>query len=133
MGTFFIVIWFGTTFFILRYVKRLKDDLHGKFSDKEKPQEEKSEYDENNVNQRLIKPFEFIKHFDANRLLIFIKQEHPQVIALILAHLEPDKASFILQNLPCELRNDVFRRIADIGRVNPEKISEIEQVLEKNP
>jgi len=131
MGISFIVIWLGTTFFILRHVKRLKDDLLERFSDKVKPQEEKNEYDEYIANQRLKKSFEFIKHFDANQLLIFIEQEHPQIIALILAHLEPDMASVILQNLPCELQGDVSRRIAAMDRVNSKVLCEIERDLKK--
>jgi len=131
MGIFFILIWLVTTFFIVSYIKRLKNDLLGKFSDTEKPPEEKSEYDEYIANQRMPKPFEFIKRFDANHLLIFIEREHPQVIALVLAHLETDKASVILQSLPCELRSDVSRRIATMDRVSHEILREIERVLKK--
>jgi len=48
-----------------------------------------------------------------------------------LAHLEANKASAILQNLPRELQGDVSRRIAAMDRVSPEITREIEQVLEK--
>jgi len=62
--------------------------------------------------------------------LNFIQQEHPQIIALVLAHLEPQKASIILQNLPHELQSDVSRRIATMDRVSHEIIREIERTLE---
>jgi flagellar motor switch protein FliG len=63
--------------------------------------------------------------------LIFIQQEHPQIIALILTHLEPDKASVIIQNLPQEIQSDVARRIATMDQTAPDIIREIERVLEK--
>ena len=47
-----------------------------------------------------VRPFDFIRRTDPAHLLNFIQQEHPQTIALILAYLEPNKASVILQNLP---------------------------------
>jgi len=125
----FILIWLGTTFFIVRYIKKLKDDLLGRFSDTEKPPEEKDEYEEYIANQ--IPPFDFIKRVDPSHILNFIQQEHPQVIALVLAHLETDKASVILQNLPHEVQSDVSRRIATMDRVAPEILREIERVLEK--
>ena len=65
------------------------------------------------------------------RLLNFIQQEHPQTIALILAYLEPQKASVILQNLPDEIQSDVARRIATMDRTSPDVLREVERVLEK--
>ena len=56
-----------------------------------------------------VRPFDFIRRTDPAHLLNFIQQEHPQTIALILAYLEPNKASFILQNLPHEVQSDVAR------------------------
>ncbi len=115
LGISFIIIWLGTTFFIIRYIKKIKKDLPGRFSYEEKPSEKKSEFDN-------------VKRADPENLLNFIKQEHPQIIALVLAHLEPDKASVILQKLPSELQSDVSLRIANLDRVSPEVIREIEQV-----
>ncbi|MDR3122547.1 MAG: flagellar motor switch protein FliG, partial [Treponema sp.] len=51
-----------------------------------------------------VRPFDFIRRTDPAHLLNFIQQEHPQTIALILAYLEPNKASVILQNLPHEVQ-----------------------------
>ena len=74
-----------------------------------------------------VRPFDFIRRTDPAHLLNFIQQEHPQTIALILAYLEPQKASVILQNLPDEIQSDVARRIATMGRTS----REVERVLEK--
>ena len=59
-----------------------------------------------------IRPFDFIRRTDPTHLLNFIQQEHPQTIALILAYLEPEKASIILSSLPHETQSDVAKRIA---------------------
>jgi flagellar motor switch protein FliG len=128
IGISFILIWLGTTFFIVRYIKRLKNDLLKMLSDTEKLSEKKDEYID---NERVYKPFDYVKSVDPKHLLIYIQQEHPQVIALVLAHLEPYKASVILQNLPQDIQSDVARRIAVMDRASPEIIREIERVLER--
>ncbi len=78
-----------------------------------------------------VRPFDFIRRTDPAHLLNFIQQEHPQTIALILAYLEPNKASIILQNLQHEIQSDVARRIATMDRTSPEVLREVERVLEK--
>ncbi len=78
-----------------------------------------------------VRPFDFIRRTDPSHLLNFIQQEHPQTIALILAYLEPQKASVILGSLPHEIQSDVAKRIATMDRTSPEVLREVERVLEK--
>ena len=78
-----------------------------------------------------VRPFDFIRRTDPAHLLNFIQQEHPQTIALILAYLDPQKASVILQNLPVEIQSDVARRIATMDRTSPDVLREVERVLGK--
>jgi flagellar motor switch protein FliG len=78
-----------------------------------------------------VRPFDFIRRTDPAHLLNFIQQEHPQTISLILAYLEPQKASAILGSLSHELQSDVARRIATMDRTSPETLREVERVLEK--
>ena len=78
-----------------------------------------------------VRPFDFIRRTDPAHLLNFIQQEHPQTIALILAYLEPAKASIILQNLPDDIQSEVARRIATMDRTSPDVLREVERVLEK--
>ena len=77
------------------------------------------------------RPFDFIRRTDPAHLMNFIQQEHPQTIALILAYLEPAKASVILGQLPSEIQSDVARRIATMDRTSPDVLREVERVLEK--
>ena len=78
-----------------------------------------------------VRPFDFIRRTDPTHLLNFIQQEHPQTIALILAYLEPNKASIILGSLPNDIQSDVAKRIATMDRTTPEVLREVERVLEK--
>lgn len=78
-----------------------------------------------------VRPFDFIRRTDPTHLLNFIQQEHPQTIALILAYLEPQKASVILGSLQNEIQSDVAKRIATMDRTSPETLREVERVLEK--
>ncbi len=78
-----------------------------------------------------VRPFDFIRRTDPAHLMNFIQQEHPQTIALILAYLEPQKASIILGSLPQDIQSDVAKRIATMDRTTPEVLREVERVLEK--
>jgi len=76
-------------------------------------------------------PFDFVKRTDPQQLLNFIQNEHPQTIALILAHLTSDHAATILSALPTEVQVDVATRVAIMDRATPDIIMEIEKVLER--
>jgi flagellar motor switch protein FliG len=84
------------------------------------------------VTQALqVLPFDFVKKTDPTQLTSFIQEEHPQTIALILAHLTSNQAAAVLSGLPQELQAEVARRIAIMDRTPPEVIREIERVLER--
>lgn len=76
------------------------------------------------------KPFSFLAKTDPENLTNFIQDEHPQTIALILAHLTSNKASEILSGLPLNKQLEVVARIANMDNTNPEVIREVEQGLE---
>ncbi len=74
--------------------------------------------------------FEIVKKVDPKNLLDFIRREHPQTIALILANMDPKHAAQILSELSPELQSDVILRIATMDKTNPEVIKQIESILE---
>ncbi|MGN6250243.1 MAG: flagellar motor switch protein FliG [Marmoricola sp.] len=76
-------------------------------------------------------PFQFLHRADPAQLRSFIADEHPQVIALVLAHMTPDKASLVLGGLPPEQQADVAHRIARMDRTSPEMIRAVESTLER--
>lgn len=76
-------------------------------------------------------PFEFLKKADPAQICSFIQDEHPQTIALILAHLSSQVAAIILSALPQDTQADVVVRIATMDRTPPEIVREVERVLER--
>ena len=75
-------------------------------------------------------PFGFVKKVDAQTLLQFIGEEHPQTIALLLSHVPSNYASEVLAGLDPDKQLDVIRRVASMGRSSPEAVAELEFGLE---
>lgn len=86
----------------------------------------------NNIRQSIeATPFGFLRHVDSQNLLTYLNDEHPQTIALIMSHLPANIAAEILAGLPESRRLAVVRRVATMGRTNPEIIREVEKGLER--
>ncbi len=76
--------------------------------------------------------FRVLKQLDASQLISFLRDEHPQTIALVLVHLTPKQAAVVLSGIPEEMQGDVARRMARIGPTAPGAIKKIEDQLEKH-
>ena len=74
---------------------------------------------------------ESLKWMDAQAVAELIHNEHPQIIATILVHLEPDQVSEILGHFTERLRNDVLLRIATLDGIQPTALKELNDVLSK--
>lgn len=72
---------------------------------------------------------EGLKWMDAPTAADLIKNEHPQIIATILVHLEPDQGSEILNHFTERLRNDVVLRIATLEGIQPSALKELNDVM----
>ncbi|KAF0814444.1 Flagellar motor switch protein FliG [Andreprevotia sp. IGB-42] len=72
---------------------------------------------------------ESLKWMDSAAVAELIKNEHPQIIATILVHLEPDQSSEIMAQFVERLRNDVVLRIATLEGVQPAALKELNDVL----
>ncbi len=72
---------------------------------------------------------ETLKFLDAQTIANFLRNEHPQTIALILAHLEPTQAGVVLALLPEGCRGEVAYRMATLERIPPGVISELDIIL----
>ena len=72
---------------------------------------------------------EALKWMDGASIAEMIKNEHPQIIATILVHLERDAAADVLTFFVERLRNDVMLRIAALEGVQPSALSELNEVL----
>lgn len=76
-------------------------------------------------------PFQFLYRADPRQLLSFISEEHPQLIATVLAHIPSDKASLVLSGLEPERQADVAHRIAVMDRTSPALLRQLESSLER--
>ena len=76
-------------------------------------------------------PFQFLHRADPRQLVSFIHGEHPQVIAVVLAHLRSEKASIVLSGLDPLLQADVAHRIAVMDQASPEALKRVEERLER--
>jgi len=85
--------------------------------------DEKEKFNENPI-------FEKLRDIDPKLLMDFTKMEHPQTIALILAHLRPEQAAEIMDSLGPEMQIEIVRRMASLKSVPLELIEDVAQTLE---
>ncbi len=76
-------------------------------------------------------PFEFLRRTDTRQILSYLQEEHPQTIALVLAHMHSEAAALVLSALPETEQRDVAQRIAKMDRTSPEVIEQVEAILER--
>ncbi len=82
-----------------------------------------------NISSGGARSLESLEMVDAKSLATFLVNEHPQTVAVILAHLEPEKKGEVLKRLPEALQAEVVLRMANLDHVDPELIAEIDRVL----
>ncbi len=78
-----------------------------------------------------VSGIESLKWMDPQSVAELIRNEHPQIIASILVHLERDQASGVLMHLTERLRHDVMLRIATLDGIQPNALRELNDVLTK--
>jgi len=83
------------------------------------------------INGRVTKGLESLKWMEARAIAEMILQEHPQIICLVVAHLEPDQAAEVLQCLPARVRSDAILRIATLDGVQPHALNELDEILDR--
>jgi flagellar motor switch protein FliG len=82
-------------------------------------------------NLTTLHGFDVLKKADSTQLVNFLSKEHPQTIALILSHLNPDQTAQALVELSEELRTEVVYRIATLGKISPQTLTQIEVVVDE--
>ena len=81
------------------------------------------------VGQRDSSGIESLKWMDSQSVAELIRNEHPQIIATILVHLDRFQAYEVMENFTERLRNDVILRIATLDGVQPSALRELNEVL----
>ncbi|WP_432546538.1 flagellar motor switch protein FliG [Kineococcus sp. SYSU DK004] len=79
----------------------------------------------------VVQPFQFLHQADPQQILTFLTGEHPQTIALVVAHLRPDQSSMILGGLAPEMQADIAYRIATMEATSSEYVRMIEDVVQR--
>jgi len=77
------------------------------------------------------RPFEFLRRTPAEQISVFLRNEAPQTIALIVANLHTSLAAQVLAQLEPDDQADVARRVARMGETRPEVVSQIELVMKQ--
>ncbi len=77
------------------------------------------------------RPIEILDWMDAKSIAELIVDEHPQIIALVIACLEHALAADVLGLLPEGTQPDIIRRIADLTTIQPEALRDLEEVMQR--
>jgi flagellar motor switch protein FliG len=72
---------------------------------------------------------ERLNQLEATEVVELIRDEHPQIIATLLVHMERNKAADVLEHLPERARHDAVLRVATFGGVQPAALKELTEVL----
>jgi len=72
-----------------------------------------------------------LKWMDARSVSDIIRNEHPQIQAIVLAYLDPDQSAEVVSYFPEKVRLDVIMRVASLDTVQPSALQELNDILEK--
>ncbi|WP_339339806.1 flagellar motor switch protein FliG [uncultured Oceanicoccus sp.] len=72
-----------------------------------------------------------LKWMDARSVADIIRNEHPQIQAIVIAHLDGDQSAEVLTHLPDKVRLDIVMRVASLDAVQPSALQELNAILEK--
>ncbi len=76
------------------------------------------------------KGIESLRWMEPRMIADLVRNEHPQIVALILCYLERDQAGEVLGYLPALTRTDVLMRLATLDAVQPAALRELNEMLE---
>jgi len=76
-----------------------------------------------------VVPFNFIRDIDPEQLVHILKDEHPQTVALILAHQPAGYAARVLGGFDSEFQADIALRVGTMGRTSPDVVKRVESAL----
>jgi len=75
------------------------------------------------------KPFIWSRNVNVGTLAGYVEGEHPQTIAMILAHMPPEISSDIIMSLPDEQKGDIALRIARLGQISEDVVRDVDKAL----
>lgn len=75
------------------------------------------------------KGLEALKWMSSREVVEIVKDEHPQIIAIVLAYLDSQQAGEVLEHLPAEIRSDIVMRVAGLSDIQQSALAEIETLI----
>ncbi|MBV8034385.1 flagellar motor switch protein FliG [Roseateles sp.] len=76
-----------------------------------------------------VSSIESLKWMDASSVAELLRNEHPQIIAAILSHLDYEQTSSVLKLFPERGRNEVLIRIATLDGIQPTALKDLNEVM----
>lgn len=80
---------------------------------------------------RNSKGLEALKWMETRAVADLVRNEHPQIVAIVLAYLDPDQAADVVGLLPDRMKSDVLMRIARLDGIQPAALRELDEIMEK--
>lgn len=78
-----------------------------------------------------IKGLEAFKWMDPRSIADVVRNEHPQIVAIVLSFLEHDQAAEVLSMFAEPVRVDIILRIATLEGIQPSALQELNEILER--
>jgi flagellar motor switch protein FliG len=77
------------------------------------------------------RPFHALREAEADKLAKVLRDERPQTVALVLAHLTPEQSASVLTRFDAAAQTEILRRLVDLEETDPEILREVEQALQR--
>lgn len=88
-------------------------------------------YIERILQGRNNKGLEALKWMEPEAVADLLREEQPQVIAVVLTHLSRDRAAQVLRRLPADIQGDVLIRIANLDGVRRSALTDLDEIMEQ--
>ena len=93
--------------------------------------ERANEFIERILQGRNTKGLETLKWTEPGLVAELLREEHPQVVAVVLSHLTNERAAQVLKRLPKETHGDILIRIANLEGIRHSALMELDEIMEK--
>lgn len=83
------------------------------------------------VSSGQSKGLEALNWMEPKAIFDLVRNEHPQIVAIVLSYIDEEQAGEVLKMLPDKLRSEVVMRIATLDGIQPSALAELDEVIEK--
>lgn len=83
------------------------------------------------LTARTSKGLEALKWLEGRAIAEMVRNEHPQIVAIILAYLDPEQSAEVVRHLPDTLRSELLLRVATLDGIQPAALQELDALLER--